>query len=196
MVATTEETKDEPLSKAKANVPSDIDQPNASASTATNSPGHAAAHKLTKHSGHKHFNPTRLVMTDQDGNEREWQSRRARKGRYQPVTVHVTHYDGVLHHVEMRLRRLDSEIKPHLIGDISFWVAFMFFTGSIVWVANGESRQHPDAWLTTGFMAWLPDARPLPHEDRIELGAASIGLVGAVLFEFGAYFMVVEALDR
>lgn len=33
---------------------------------------------------------------------------------------------------------MESELKPGLKADISFWVAFAFTFGSMFWVVNGE----------------------------------------------------------
>ena len=36
--------------------------------------------------------------------------------------------------VEQRLRHPHSRLKAHLSWDVSFWVAFVFTIGSILWV--------------------------------------------------------------
>ena len=88
------------------------------------------------------FTPTHLHFSDQTTQQpaSEWQSRRARKGRYAPKSANVD-WSGASREarlVEGRVRRVESELKPGLRADISFWVAVAFTFGSAVWVVNGE----------------------------------------------------------
>lgn len=39
----------------------------------------------------------------------------------------------------IRLQTVESEFKPHLDADVSFWIAVFFTFGSVVWVVNGPS---------------------------------------------------------
>lgn len=48
--------------------------------------------------------------------------------------------------VEARLQHVGAELKPGLKADISFWVAFSFTLGSMVWVVNGEFCS--DGWAS------------------------------------------------
>lgn len=86
------------------------------------------------------FHPTHLHLTDADGNNIEWQSRRARKHRYSSKTHHIStgkEDGGPVHEVEIRLQKVGEELKPHLLADVSFWLALSFTLGSVIWVING-----------------------------------------------------------
>jgi len=113
---------------------------------------------LTIHSHRrpKFFNPTHIQYTTSTSSSNDpiasWSSRRARKGRYAPK-LHNTHWSppststsgekgeagSISREIESRLKRVDSELKPGLRLDISFWVAIAFVVGSCVWVVNGTS---------------------------------------------------------
>lgn len=95
--------------------------------------------RLEKHHGpHKFFKPTHLHFIDDDGNKVEWQSRKARKGRYPPREHLLLHPNGETESVRMRMAKMEESLKPHLKSDVSFWVAFSFLLGSAIWVINGE----------------------------------------------------------
>lgn len=47
-----------------------------------------------------------------------------------------------------------------------------------------------------GFLAWIPFLYPSVGTDAVEKAAAGLGFIGGLVFEAGAYLMVVEALDR
>ena len=77
----------------------------------------------------------------------EYDSRRARKGRYALRTRQIQHRPDAPEKastepadVTLRLRadKARSELKPHLKLDITFWLAVTFLLGSSVWVVNGE----------------------------------------------------------
>lgn len=77
----------------------------------------------------------------------EYESRRARKGRYALKTHHILHRPDAPHKpstepvsVNLRVRRntTRSGFKPHLKLDITFWLAVTFLLGSSVWVVSGE----------------------------------------------------------
>lgn len=107
---------------------------------------------LTHHkSPHSWFNPTHLYLSPTHGDTpTEWSSRKARKGRYSRKRRHIHDHSacnandaeqGHAHKSEsvyLRIQDVESEIKPHLVMDVSFWVAFAFTFGSAVWVVNGE----------------------------------------------------------
>jgi len=76
-----------------------------------------------------------------------YSSRRARKGRDALKTHHIQHQpeeperpSTIPAKVTVRLRvdTVESELKPHLKLDITFWLAVTFVLGSSVWVVNGE----------------------------------------------------------
>ena len=109
---------------------------------------------------HSWFTPTHLNLVNPSNPDRkgEWTSRRARKGRYAPKSHHGSvptfaeatkkHYrgDGLggVEKAESEVRCLTLRLnegwglKPHLIVDVSFWIAIAFTFGSMVWVVNGE----------------------------------------------------------
>jgi hypothetical protein len=100
------------------------------------------------------FNPTHLGLRSSSSSSSagEWQSRRHRKARYSPKPHHVhpasrptskgaEEAEKAEHALErtvyLRVQRVEDELKPHLILDVSFWIAFIFTFGSVVWVVNG-----------------------------------------------------------
>ncbi|WWD22643.1 hypothetical protein CI109_107136 [Kwoniella shandongensis] len=160
---------------------------------------------------HPFFTPTHLSFTDAHSGTKagSWQSRRARKGRYAPQKSHV-HYIGpksaaagadaeegnvpkgkgketeVQKMEKMAYSRMKSgetKLKPHLIVDVSFWIAIAFTAGSIVWVVNG-------------YLVWFPIIRPELATTTFSRTAAATAFIGGTIFEIGSYLMVVEALDR
>jgi hypothetical protein len=78
-----------------------------------------------------------LHLTDHEGRVYEWQSRRARKGRYQ-TKHHTLHHAGRESFVHIRIPHDGGRITPNLNADISFWIAVTFVFGSVIWVVNGE----------------------------------------------------------
>ncbi|EIW73039.1 hypothetical protein TREMEDRAFT_22078, partial [Tremella mesenterica DSM 1558] len=147
---------------------------------------------LTSHRApHKSLNPTHLRLTHVDNNhEVEYQSRRARKGRYTPKPRHVhsssdTEFKsmGRGKTVYMRVQEKEGRLKAHLTLDISFWIAVLFTFGSAVWVVNG-------------FLVWFPILRPNLVTTAFTNTAAAFAFIGGSVFEIGSYLMVVEALDR
>lgn len=161
--------------------------------------GHQASireHKPSLHlhsqHGYRHFQPNHLHLVDSDGNTVEWQSRRARKGRYSSKRHHLATGDSSSA-VSIRLRSLEDELKPHLTLDVSFWVAVFFTLGSVVWVVNGTLDADP---LIPGFLVWLPLVYAEMQRPAVSKTAAALAFLGGTLFEVGSYLMVVEALDR
>jgi hypothetical protein len=83
-----------------------------------------------------------------------WRSRRSRKARYSPVTHIIASENqhkcsaadqfnsGSADEAEkivVALRiQTESHLKPHLILDVTFWLAVTFTFGSALWVVNGQ----------------------------------------------------------
>ncbi len=77
-----------------------------------------------------------------------YNSRAARKGRYTSKPHHIhpnptqnevkAETAGQDGWVRLRVRSLESEFKPRLEADVSFWIAVSFTVGSIFWVINGK----------------------------------------------------------
>ena len=108
---------------------------------------------------HPFFTPTHIAFSDLSAPPShapvaEWQSRRARKGRYAPktATVHwgspsistrpedaVEKEAKVAKEIVGRVKKSGGDLKPGLRMDISWWEAVSFTFGSAVWVINGES---------------------------------------------------------
>lgn len=118
-----------------------------------------STHSRSVHRPFKLFYPTHAVLTPHypsprpGGSPLHWSSRTSRKGRIAPRQVHVIHHASVLPtsasiekgtiketraargaFVEQRLRHPQTRLKAHLSWDVSFWVAFIFTIGSILWV--------------------------------------------------------------
>ncbi|ORX35146.1 hypothetical protein BD324DRAFT_634045 [Kockovaella imperatae] len=150
------------------------------------------------------FTPTNIRFSDlsSDPSERtptsEWNSRKARKGRYasRPATVrYITTKDGargsrlegygtmIAQELNGRIKHEESKLKPNLKMDISWWVAVAFTFGSAVWVVNG-------------YVEWFPLFRPNLDNQTVSRTAAALAFIGGTVFEIGSYLMVVEALDR
>jgi len=104
---------------------------------------------------HSSFTPTHLTLgSTSDSKELRhavWQSRWSRKARYSPVP-HIIANDPspeeLLTNQQVRAPRsiavtlriqTQKTIRPHLILDVTFWLAVTFTFGSAIWVINGES---------------------------------------------------------
>ncbi|KAL7420717.1 hypothetical protein Q5752_004668 [Cryptotrichosporon argae] len=131
---------------------------------------------------HPRLSPTHLVFGAGPGPHDEWQSRRARKGRYAPRARRIQD-GGKEETVFLRVKEAEHHLKPHLTLDISWWVAVAFTFGSAVWVVNG-------------FLVWFPVLRPQLDTTSFSYAAAALAFIGGTVFEIGSYLMVVEALDR
>jgi hypothetical protein len=108
---------------------------------------------------HSLFMPTHLTLgsISDNGESRHatWRSRRSRKARYSPVPHIITsgtpsdpflngrkvHLPAPeLNGMAVTLRvQTQKKTKPHLILDVTFWLAVTFTFGSAIWVVNGES---------------------------------------------------------
>jgi hypothetical protein len=83
-----------------------------------------------------------------------WRSRRSRKARYSPVS-HIIASENQhkrsaagqaisegadeAEKIIVALRiQTEFHLRPHLILDVTFWLAVTFTFGSAVWVVNGE----------------------------------------------------------
>lgn len=108
---------------------------------------------------HAIFTPTHITLglTHDSANDKangEWQSRRSRKARYAAVphilaSADQSHRSKGSHSaneapsdmenmlVNLRVQTLTT-MKPHLILDVTFWLAVTFTLGSAIWVVNGE----------------------------------------------------------
>lgn len=115
---------------------------------------------------HPFFTPTHLVLdpkSDGRSDERSavWQSRRSRKARYAPIHHMVSSQNGSgsmsrSHNADETATELEkimvdfrvqtrTMVKPHLILDVTFWLAVTFTLGSAIWVVNGRLRMHSRA---------------------------------------------------
>lgn len=115
---------------------------------------------------HSWFTPTHLELGSANVSEVKepianvsWQSRRSRKARYAPVPHVISarhtpgpggflpdgHTSGALKEMEKPIVHLrvqtQEHIKPHLVLDLTFWLAVTFTFGSAIWVINGELTQ-------------------------------------------------------
>ena len=108
---------------------------------------------------HPAITPTRLTLDSSIDDEQVstgvWRSRRSRKRRYSPVTHLIANEHSInlpsaeeqgnrgalLGKKSLVALRIQTErkIKPHLILDVTFWLAVTFTFGSAIWVVNGES---------------------------------------------------------
>jgi hypothetical protein len=174
--------------------------PEASASPGPVKPPAPASLHIQQHHGLSggRFNPTHLHLVDSDGREVEWQSRRARKRRYAAKSHHIGQNGHVVEGIALRVQSLGDQLKPHLMYDVSFWIAVWFTLGSTVWVINGELSSEKLVCLThqKGFLTWLPFIYPSVGTDRNAHTAAGLAFLGGTIFNVGSYLMVVEALDR
>jgi hypothetical protein len=93
------------------------------------------------------------------------------------------------------LRIPSGQLKPHLLMDVSFWIAVAFTVGSVIWVINGgcTSKAESDS---TAFLVWLPYVYPSVGTPASSKAGSALGFVGGIIFNIGSYLMVVEALDR
>ncbi|KAF7122216.1 hypothetical protein CNMCM5793_000173 [Aspergillus hiratsukae] len=122
--------------------------------------------------------------------ERLWRSRDNRKGRH-ALTIHQRP-PGVEGKKYPR-----KTVHPIAIGkgillmfttfpywDISFWVAYVFTIGSVIWVINA-------------FFVWLPLEDPsseFPNE--VLTGGGVTAFIGATVFEIGSVLLVLEAVNE
>jgi hypothetical protein len=170
---------------------------------------------------HTVFTPTHITLglTHDSANEHpngEWQSRRSRKARYAPVphiiaSTDQSHGSKGSHSaneatsdmenmlVNLRVQTLTT-IKPHLIMDVTFWLAVTFTLGSAIWVVNGEhlvaTARSIKYSCGTGFLVWMPILSPSLDTNAFTNAAAASGFIGGSVFEVGSYLMVLEALNR
>ena len=112
---------------------------------------------------HNSFTPTHLTLgSTSDSKELRhavWQSRRSRKARYSPVPhiiandpspeeLSTNQQEELSTNQQVRSPRsiavtlriqTQKTIRPHLILDVTFWLAVTFTFGSVIWVINGAS---------------------------------------------------------
>ncbi|WWC57546.1 uncharacterized protein I303_100078 [Kwoniella dejecticola CBS 10117] len=152
---------------------------------------------------HPFFTPTHVSFVDPHtgGRKASWNSRRARKGRYSPKT-HTIHYTKTPSRADTdiekaskdreervesiaisRIKKEESQLKPNLRLDITFWLAVAFTLGSTVWVVNG-------------FLVFLPILRPSLDTKAYTNSASATAFLGGSIFEVGAYLGILEVVDR
>eukprot|EP00516_Mucochytrium_quahogii_P010416 CAMPEP_0203768128 /NCGR_PEP_ID=MMETSP0099_2-20121227/1399_1 /ASSEMBLY_ACC=CAM_ASM_000209 /TAXON_ID=96639 /ORGANISM=" , Strain NY0313808BC1" /LENGTH=442 /DNA_ID=CAMNT_0050664751 /DNA_START=68 /DNA_END=1392 /DNA_ORIENTATION=+ len=104
--------------------------------------------------------------------EIHFHSRNHRKGRFHRLLF----LEEISHQELHKLKRITwASWEPE---NVSWWVAFIFTLGSICWVFNGS------------FSMW-----PVPNATTNLYLTQYFALAGATLFEIGAYFSVLEALN-
>ncbi|KAI0268864.1 hypothetical protein BC834DRAFT_867615 [Gloeopeniophorella convolvens] len=137
--------------------------------------------------------PTRVEFYPEDGaGPAVWSSRASRKSRRSSVAIEFVHEHAgagegsaasgeFSRHARVmpKLQRPGNHLQPHILPDISFWVAIWFTFGSIAWVING-------------FLLFLP---LLGDAGDNSSQAAAWGFVGGTSFEIGAYLQYIEAIN-
>lgn len=122
----------------------------------------------------------------------KWTSRDNRKGRHalvvKPAITGGLDPTYVVSKSSSDLRIILHNIWLMLsyypIWDISWWVAYIFTWGSIVWVING-------------FFAFLPDVAPSTEfKDEILTGGGVTAFIGATIFELGSILLMIEAINE
>ena len=125
--------------------------------------GHKSRHAvvLSHRCLHSWFTPTHLTLGSTHQSKLEernavWRSRRSRKARYstvphiianeqiterKPTSEKVSEDATALERriVNLRVQTQTNGIKPHLVLDVTFWLAVTFTFGSAIWVINGKS---------------------------------------------------------
>ncbi|RHZ55410.1 uncharacterized protein CDV56_104968 [Aspergillus thermomutatus] len=122
--------------------------------------------------------------------ERLWRSRDNRKGRHalkihqRPPGVEGKKYPRKTVHPYAILEGILLMFTTFPYWDISFWVAFTFTVGSMIWVINS-------------FFVWLPSEDPsteFPHEVLTAGGVTAF--IGATVFEIGSVLLLLEAVNE
>lgn len=116
-------------------------------------------------------NPTTILFQYDEGHVKiRWNSRAQRKGRYveiQPLD------DSVEVAVKPPFRWFGWEW-----GNLSWWVAWLFFWGSVLWTINGA------------FKLWPAATEVITQNVR-----GYTALFGGIAYIVGCYFMVLESLN-
>jgi len=122
----------------------------------------------------------------------KWTSRNNRKGRHSLV---IKPADPNSPGAKYETPRLSSNWRTILQNtwrmfvcypywDVSWWVAYIFTWGSIIWVINA-------------FFDFLPDLRPSTlFTNEILVGGGVTAFIGATVFELGSVLLMLEAINE
>ncbi|ETI26116.1 hypothetical protein G647_02893 [Cladophialophora carrionii CBS 160.54] len=120
-----------------------------------------------------------------------WRSRDNRKGRHpllvrRPLTGEEASFltPRRTSHPREVLKTVIRTFTYYPVWDISWLVAFIFTSGSVIWVMNG-------------FFVWLPVVAPSTEFDgEIYYGGGITAFIGAILFfEIGSILLIFEAVN-
>lgn len=122
----------------------------------------------------------------------KWTSRNNRKGRHalrikpatdDPSTVNYKTPRPSTDYREV-LRTIGKMLFYYPVWDVSWWVAYIFTWGSVVWVINA-------------FFVFLPVVRPSTEfKDEILTGGGVTAFIGATIFEIGSVLLMFEAINE
>ncbi|KAF4156932.1 hypothetical protein CNMCM6069_006228 [Aspergillus lentulus] len=122
--------------------------------------------------------------------ERLWRSRDNRKGRHaltihqRPPGVAGKNYPRKTMHRIAIIKGILRMFTAFPYWDISFWVAFVFTVGSVIWVINA-------------FFVWLPLEDPSTEfANEVLTGGGVTAFIGATVFEIGSVLLVLEAVNE
>ncbi|PGH23376.1 hypothetical protein AJ80_02629 [Polytolypa hystricis UAMH7299] len=121
----------------------------------------------------------------------KWRSRDNRKGRHMLVVTPAEDRRKGAYIVPRRTNSLRSTLVGILrmantfpYWDVSYLTAIIFTFGSVIWVLNS-------------FFVWLPLVDPSTEFKNEILSAGGItAFVGATIFEFGSFFLILEAINK
>ena len=122
----------------------------------------------------------------------KWTSRNNRKGRHalvvkpqQPTTSGVVYETPSRSSQRRRILQICLRMFTYYpVWDISWWVAYVFTWGSVLWVLNG-------------FFVLLPSVAPsstFPNE--VLVGGGVTAFIGATVFEIGSVLLMFEAVNE
>ncbi|GBG29826.1 Hypothetical Protein FCC1311_060462 [Hondaea fermentalgiana] len=98
-----------------------------------------------------------------------WHTRHHRKNRFPMIEAHTD---------ETFIQRTTLNLVNVEIDNVSWWVAHVFTWGSVLWVVNAV------------YLMW-----PVENEKENLIITAITAFFGGFVFEFGAYFAVLEAIN-
>ena len=120
----------------------------------------------------------------------KWTSRNNRKGRHalavKPADKYNAVYETPLLSSNWRtiLKNIWRMLVYYPVWDISWWVAYLFTWGSIVWVFNA-------------FFVFLPLVKPSTEfHNEILVGGGVTAFIGATVFEIGSVLLMLEAVNE
>jgi hypothetical protein len=118
----------------------------------------------------------------------KWTSRDNRKGRHAIIVPSVIDLNRATPRPTSSPQSVAHNIwrmfTYYPVWDISFDVAFVFTIGSVIWVVNA-------------FFVWLPLVRADSEFNNEELyGGGITAFIGATVFEFGSFLLMVEAINE